>query len=730
MPKDMPLNDGVAAAIAGDWATLTGTPATDTASLWEKAAAPCQTWLTRFVQDADAFRDSGNPAEAARLYQAATALAPWRIDLRLQLGNMLKDSGRLPAAEATYRAILSESPDDAETFLQLGHVYKLMGRRTKAMAAYRDALRCDGNCSAAHQELFLAGETDAQRATAAHQVMAHGTEQAAQIAGALNEMRASLDAMARMLPDISAFTAFPIEDYALFRRLFDPPAAPARPDFSLTVVIPQNDVPPAIAAVQIATLADAASVEAIITIGASAALRNAWDTPERLYGIVTHIATAEDLPETLETDAVLLLAPHRIPHPTLSGWVAAAMEIGDAEMAFCDEEIVRPSPETQRPFEPVALLPRPSADPLWLTQCDTVGDTLALTRDAWRTYRGMAPRDAVMAGLADRRTITHIPYPLTATPSHHSPSVMAGALPDRLRLRPSDACTAILCTRDNAQDCRTMVESLFRTARHPETLTCLIVDNGTSALPHLAILEELAGLPRVRVVRDERPFNWSALNNDATQLVETPNILFCNDDMEMLTDGWDVTLSALLHDELTGAVGVKLLYADDTMQHAGVLLGWKGSVIHDGLYEPRDSLAHFGRWQVTREASAVTGAFLAMRRAVFAASGGFDADRMPVAYSDIDLCLRLREQGLKVIWTPLIEVRHDESVSRGLDHLNPLRHARSMTERAAFETIWGKERLSSDPTVNPVWADATLPWRLIRPVPADVAMSSLTRRLP
>ena len=115
-------------------------------------------------------------------------------------------------------------------------------------------------------------------------------------------------------------------------------------------------------------------------------------------------------------------------------------------------------------------------------------------------------------------------------------------------------------------------------------------------------------------------------------------------------------------------------------------------------------------------ASAVTGAFLAVRREVFEVSGGFDEIGLPVAYGDIDFALKLRARGRKILWTPSITLRHHESKTRGLDHLDVEKRARNAAERKVMEQRWGVA-LAADPSVNPAWHNATLPFRLIAAPP-------------
>jgi GT2 family glycosyltransferase len=180
----------------------------------------------------------------------------------------------------------------------------------------------------------------------------------------------------------------------------------------------------------------------------------------------------------------------------------------------------------------------------------------------------------------------------------------------------------------------------------------------------------------------------------------------------MLSEGWDDVLRGLLDRPEIGAVGAQLLYPDDTVQHAGVLFGWRGSTIHDGLYESRWEPGPARRWQVTRAVGAVTGAFLATRSELFLAHGGFDETHLPVSYSDIDFALKLCAAGLKILWTPEITAYHHESKSRGLDHLDPEKRARNTAERSVMEQRWGAA-IEVDPGVNPVWHMATLPFRLL-----------------
>ena len=246
----------------------------------------------------------------------------------------------------------------------------------------------------------------------------------------------------------------------------------------------------------------------------------------------------------------------------------------------------------------------------------------------------------------------------------------------------------------------------------PDALRMVVVDNGSRQTETRTILEAMAATKWVEVIALDEPFNWSRLNNRAVEMVKSSLLVFANDDMIMVSERWDERLRGLLERPEIGAVGARLLYEDDTLQHAGILFGWRGSEIHDGLYESSFEPGPASRWHVTRAVSAVTGAFLATRHEVFLAHRGFDEIGLPVACSDTDYALKLRASGLKILWTPEITLYHHESKTRGLDHLDPEKRARSAAERAVLETRWGAA-LDADPSLNPLWHKATLPFRLV-----------------
>ncbi len=148
-----------------------------------------------------------------------------------------------------------------------------------------------------------------------------------------------------------------------------------------------------------------------------------------------------------------------------------------------------------------------------------------------------------------------------------------------------------------------------------------------------------------------------------------------------------------------GAVGAKLYYPNDTIQHAGVILGLKGIAGHHHYSFPKSSFGYFGKLKFLQNVSAVTGACMMVRKEVFEEVGGFD-EGYPFAFNDIDLCLKLRSKGYSIIWTPYAELYHHESKSRGYED-TPAKLERFRKEIELFRQKWGHILEKGDPYYNP-----------------------------
>jgi GT2 family glycosyltransferase len=221
-------------------------------------------------------------------------------------------------------------------------------------------------------------------------------------------------------------------------------------------------------------------------------------------------------------------------------------------------------------------------------------------------------------------------------------------------------------------------------SRRPETFSCY------------RRLQQRAG---VRVLTWDQPFNFAAVNNLAASQARGDVLLFLNNDVEAINPDWlEQMLAHALRPEV-GAVGAKLYYPDDTVQHAGIILGVGGVAGHSHRHYPRTDAGYARRLRVVQNLSAVTGACLMTRRAVFEQVGGFD-ERFVLIYNDVDLCLRLRQKGYVIVWTPWAELYHHESTTRGGDN-TPQKQARVAGEVALLRSRWGDVLGTGDPYYNP-----------------------------
>ena len=283
---------------------------------------------------------------------------------------------------------------------------------------------------------------------------------------------------------------------------------------------------------------------------------------------------------------------------------------------------------------------------------------------------------------------------------------------------PAPLVSILIPTRDRAGLVRKCVDGILDRTDYPH-VEILIIDNGSVEPESFALFEELKKDARIRVLRVEGEFNYSALNNAAAREARGEVLLLLNNDIDVIGPHWLGELVGLIMRPDIGVAGAKLLYADNRVQHAGVRLGMgtfdggDGIAGHVGHFETRQEVGYFGQLALTRDVSAVTGACLAVRREIYEALGGLDEVNLKVAFNDVDFCLRVREAGYRVVWPPFAELHHYESVSRGPDSA-PDKVERFNGEARYMRRRWG-ELLVNDPFHNPNFTNYTAELRLAFP---------------
>ena len=298
-------------------------------------------------------------------------------------------------------------------------------------------------------------------------------------------------------------------------------------------------------------------------------------------------------------------------------------------------------------------------------------------------------RQAAVASQLQRRGVAARLLPLANHPQYHRVSY---ALPS-----PPPMVSLIVPTRDHADLLRVCADGVLNRTTY-QRLEMLIVDNGTAEPDALALLDQLAADARVKVLRMPGPFNWSALNNAAAAQAAGEVLVLLNNDIAVTDPDWLAILVAYALQPGVGAVGAKLLYPDGRVQHAGLTTDAAGLPRHIFRYAPGDADGVFDLMALGREVWAVTGACMATRRDIFLAVGGLN-EALPVAYNDVDFCLRLTANGYRLVWTPWSVLEHRELASRPPDH-SPARQAQAREERDRLLRDWGSLVLL-DPFLNP-----------------------------
>lgn len=273
-------------------------------------------------------------------------------------------------------------------------------------------------------------------------------------------------------------------------------------------------------------------------------------------------------------------------------------------------------------------------------------------------------------------------------------TVEDGLAPGTFRLnrgyQSDDLVSIIIPVRDKVNLLKRLLHSI-RVRTTYKNYEIIIIDNRSQSVEMLAYLRLLVK-PGVIVLEYDKDFNFSEMNNWAARVARGKYLVFLNNDTEILTDDW---LESMLNEACrpeVGAVGAKLLYPNDTVQHGGIILGPWGLAEHSHRSFLQDDPGYLSSLRIVRNYSAITAACLMIKKATFNEIGGFDAVNLKVAYNDVDLCLRLREKGYLIVYTPYAVLRHYEYATRHF--------ARNVKENEYMKNRWSQV-IAHDPYYNP-----------------------------
>lgn len=256
----------------------------------------------------------------------------------------------------------------------------------------------------------------------------------------------------------------------------------------------------------------------------------------------------------------------------------------------------------------------------------------------------------------------------------------------------------IIPNKDHIKDLNKCINSIIYKSTY-KNFEIIIIENNSTEKEAFEYYNLLKSNDKIKIVEWKGPFNYSAINNFGVNFAKGDHIILLNNDVEIITENWIEEMLMYSQREDVGAVGAKLYYPNDTIQHGGVIIGIGKSAGHSHKGCDRNNIGYMARLSMVQNYSAVTGACIMIPRHVFDEVNGLD-ELFEVAFNDIDLCMRIRKAGYKIVWTPYAELYHYESKSRGYED-NPQKVKRFNREVAQLRNRWRKELECGDPFYNP-----------------------------
>lgn len=416
----------------------------------------------------------------------------------------------------------------------------------------------------------------------------------------------------------------------------------------------------------------------------------------------------------------------------------ALNEEPDLDVIYTDEDKVDPSGWLDQPFHKPDWSPELFRHVMYVCHLLTVRRSLALELGGMdRHFNGVQDFDFMLRLSERTRRIGHIPKILyhwrripgsiafgaeekrgigelqvAAVNAHldrcgvparaeRHPKIAHRATIKPLPRRTHPLVSIVIPTRDQPTLLGNCLKSIFERTTYRD-FEVILVDNCTTDRAARALFSQY----KTTVVPFREPFNYSRANNLGAAQARGEYIVLLNNDTEVRTPEWLEDLLFYAEDPDVGAVSPLLLYPDDTVQHAGVVLGMRGTADHIMRGFPADSDGYFGSLSCAREASATTAAAMMLRRELFLETGGF-REEFRTIYQDVDLCLRLRTQGKRILYTPRAVLYHHESHSRGNKY--------DVLDRALILDLWSKVISAGDPYFNPNLDANSLSYELLKP---------------
>lgn len=261
----------------------------------------------------------------------------------------------------------------------------------------------------------------------------------------------------------------------------------------------------------------------------------------------------------------------------------------------------------------------------------------------------------------------------------------------------SPLVSVIIPNKDEEPTLRACIDSIREKTTY-KNYEILIIENNSTSKEIFQYYKELSGQENIRIFNWKKEFNYSAINNYGASKARGEYLLFLNNDVTVITPDWMEEMLGVCQRKEVGAVGVKLLYPDNTIQHAGCVIGIGGIAGHMFVDMPADRTGYLHKASILQDMSAVTAACMMMKRKAFEEAGGF-TEELAVAFNDVDLCLKVRKEGYLIVYDPYAQLYHMESKTRGEeDSEKKLR--RFQTEIEYMRCHWLDILKNGDPYYN------------------------------
>lgn len=285
----------------------------------------------------------------------------------------------------------------------------------------------------------------------------------------------------------------------------------------------------------------------------------------------------------------------------------------------------------------------------------------------WRTHKASTadnPASKMYAFDAGKRAIeAHLERTGTAGVVTHTPDL--GFFRVKYPVQGSPLVSIIIPNKDEKETLKTCIESIQEKAEY-DNYEIIIVENNSTTEEIFQYYKELSQDPRIRLLRWKKEFNYSAINNYGVSHAKGEYLLFLNNDVKVITPGWIKEMLGVCQRPEVGAVGVKLIYPDNTIQHAGCVIGIGGIAGHMFVDMPANRTGYLHKASILQDMSAVTAACMMMKKTAFEEAGGF-TEKLSVAFNDVDLCLKVRKNEKLIVYDPYVQLYHMESKTRGAE---------------------------------------------------------------